>query len=36
MGLLKVGTFEIVRSQQDADFYSECKYCISLLKKWYN
>ena len=25
MGLLKVGSFEIVRSQQDADFYSECK-----------
>merc|ERR550532_2316083 len=23
MGLLKVGSFEIVRSQQDADFYSE-------------
>ena len=25
MGLLKVGSFEIVRTQQDADFYSECK-----------
>ena len=25
MGLLTVGSFEIVRSQQDADFFGQCK-----------
>ena len=26
MPCLKIGSYEIVRSQADADFYSQCKY----------